>query len=806
MDGQGPEVTFLFQFGLIRDAITVPVASLNLKTIKDLACSFINSKIPDHGINRLEDRLLLFRHEYNSNNILQFINSASEIVDETLIEIVLTGKVVSSSSTPDITIVRPHALSVHSYKTPTFCDFCGEMLFGLVRQGLKCEGCGQNYHKRCVVKVPNNCSYTLLEEKQRRRSTTLQVPRSPSGGSNSSLLSANSTQTEDSGLFQGQNRSPSLGGRPVWLEKEMSSRVKIPHTFVLHSYTRPTVCQYCKKLLKGLFKQGLQCKDCNYNAHKKCVDKVPKDCTGELPKDTSGNFEYAESSASNDSQYNMTLTEDEHENEKLNGANKYIEVIPVHDDDNDSIPSSCSSSSSPSANIPLQRIVQSVKHTKRRGSKVIKEGWLVHFTNKDRMVRRHFWRLDTKAIVLFQSDQGSKYFKEIPLSEILAIDSARIKQADVMHCFEIRTANVDYFVGQDPLHDLQDGNNVNLPPPDSGIGAYLAKSWETTIRQALMPVTAGPKPEESNESEEQIMDMSQIYQIYPDEVLGSGQFGIVYGGIHRKTARTVAIKVIDKLRFPTKQEAQLKNEVAILQNLSHPGVVNLERMFETPERIFVVMEKLKGDMLEMILSHEKGRLTERVTKFLITQILIALKHLHSKNIVHCDLKPENVLLSSDAEFPQVKLCDFGFARIIGEKSFRRSVVGTPAYLAPEVLRNKGYNRSLDMWSVGVIVYVSLSGTFPFNEDEDINEQIQNAAFMYPPNPWKEISSDAIDLINNLLQVKQRKRYTVDKSLQHIWLQDYQTWCDLRTLENQINVRYLTHESDDARWERYRAEL
>ena len=89
----------------------------------------------------------------------------------------------------------------------------------------------------------------------------------------------------------------------------------------------------------------------------------------------------------------------------------------------------------------------------------------------------------------------------------------------------------------------------------------------------------------------------------------------------------------------------------------------------------------------------------------------------------------------------MKLCDFGFARIIGEKSFRRSVVGTPAYLAPEVLRSKGYNRSLDMWSVGVIIYVSLSGTFPFNEDEDINDQIQNAAFMYPSNPWKEISEE-----------------------------------------------------------------
>jgi len=223
---------------------------------------------------------------------------------------------------------------------------------------------------------------------------------------------------------------------------------------------------------------------------------------------------------------------------------------------------------------------------------------------------------------------------------------------------------------------------IQLPPPDSGIGAHLAKSWETSIKQALIPVTSSTATtstvEQTSEPEERITDMAQLYQIFPDEVLGSGQFGIVYGGVHRKSHRAVAIKVIDKLRFPTKQEAQLKNEVAILQNLQSPGVVNLERMFETQERIFVVMEKLKGDMLEMILS--VGRLNERVTKFLITQILAALKYLHSKNIAHCDLKPENVLLSSDAEFPQVKLCDFGFARIIGEKSFRRSVVGTPAYL------------------------------------------------------------------------------------------------------------------------------
>jgi len=107
---------------------------------------------------------------------------------------------------------------------------------------------------------------------------------------------------------------------------------------------------------------------------------------------------------------------------------------------------------------------------------------------------------------------------------------------------------------------------------------------------------------------------------------------------------------------------------------------------------------------------------------------------------------------------------------------------------------------------GVIIYVSLSGTFPFNEDEEIQEQIQNASFMYPPHPWKEISKDAIELITNLLQVKLRKRYSVDKALMHTWLQDYQCWSDLRQLEARLQAtgprRWLTHESDDNRWESY----
>uniref|UniRef100_A0A182KA76 protein kinase C n=1 Tax=Anopheles christyi TaxID=43041 RepID=A0A182KA76_9DIPT len=898
----GDDITFIFQFGNLRDITTVESSAVTLKTLKELACEFINSKIPENGLNRLPERLLLFRHDYESHNVLQMVTSASDIVDETLVEIVLTanqtllppansGPTLHRNNVPlvqeEIPLVRPHVLNVHSYKAPTFCDFCGEMLFGLVRQGLKCDGCGLNYHKRCAIKVPNNCSRVehtgMLQQQQTqqqqqqqsngstssgRRSgsagggllssmTAAVLPaRSSSGGSSNSLAPDETAGTGNmlSNTIR-QSRSPSLTSRGA----VGGHLIKIPHSFSIHTYTRPTVCQYCKKLLRGLFKQGVQCRDCHYNAHKKCIEKVPKDCTGENTQPVDVHDDRSQSSdrellykddledesdfddnpfgqgssrrsgSSTGSTATSVATakeggggkdsptsEGDGSPDKMNGGNAGLApAYHLLDDSDDnrleviceqSRQSSSNSSSSPSANIPLMRIVQSVKHTKRRDGRAMKEGWLVHFTSKEKTIKCHYWRLDSKAITLFVSDQGSKYYKEIPLNEIVAVEAARTLQGEVLHCFEIRTATVDYYVGQDPLYNMKHHSDpvLALPPPDSGVGAYLAKSWETAIRQALMPVQTGTGRTEAHgagasEPEERVTDMSQLYQIFPDEVLGSGQFGIVYGGVHRKTHRAVAIKVIDKLRFPTKQEAQLKNEVAILQNLSHAGVVNLERMFETPERIFVVMEKLKGDMLEMILSHQNGRLNERVTKFLITQILVALKYLHSRNIVHCDLKPENVLLSSDNEFPQVKLCDFGFARIIGEKSFRRSVVGTPAYLAPEVLRNKGYNRSLDMWSVGVIIYVSLSGTFPFNEDEDINDQIQNAAFMYPPNPWKEISSDAIDLINNLLQVKQRKRFTVDKSLLHCWLQDLQTWNDLRALESQVGLRYLTHESDDARW-------
>lgn len=101
------------------------------------------------------------------------------------------------------------------------------------------------------------------------------VSNSPSSGSTSPSI-------------QKHGRPSISAGRPFWIEKEMAGRIKIPHTFVVHSYTKPTVCHYCRKLLKGLFKQGLQCRDCRFNVHRKCKDYIPNTCTGEAPKEPGG--------------------------------------------------------------------------------------------------------------------------------------------------------------------------------------------------------------------------------------------------------------------------------------------------------------------------------------------------------------------------------------------------------------------------------------------------------------------------------------------------------------------------------------
>ena len=182
-------------------------------------------------------------------------------------------------------------------------------------------------------------------------------------------------------------------GRPAWVEVKMANRLKIPHTFVLHTYTKPTKCHFCNKVLLGVIKQGVQCKDCGYNAHKKCAERVPNNCTGEVP---TGGLDGVAGEGSNG--YDERAGEESDE-----------EGRQCHSPEEDGAPivtpenfESHLAAQTTQSNIPVQRLVQSVKQTKRVGAVTIKEGWMVHFTDKDSMRKRHYWRLDSKSVTMFK--------------------------------------------------------------------------------------------------------------------------------------------------------------------------------------------------------------------------------------------------------------------------------------------------------------------------------------------------------------------------------------------------------------------
>ncbi|KAL1229591.1 Serine/threonine-protein kinase [Trichinella spiralis] len=715
-------VHFALQMGPHREVVAVNRGALFAGDgLLELAGNFVKKCTGGQG--PFDDRLLLFVHNYESSNVLQLVTSPSEqIADGCVVEVVLRNRADRPTA--------PHVLAVHTYYAPTFCDYCGEILLGLVRQGLKCGRCLLTFHKNCALAPMNNC-----------------------------------------GAEQAGADPASFG---------------LPHTFMVHTYKKPTVCKHCNNLLVGLVRQGLQCRDCRVNVHKKCATSLALDCRA-LTNCESGTSSFGE---------NVSTELDDHNR---------VPLLPdVHLDGVEEI--------TPGELIQLARIPgpATVRQSRPRALPVLLEGWLLHFTNHSSTRRRHYWVMDASGICMQHGSQGlSKPYKFIPFGDILGVRpyvGPPLDPDGPPHCFEILTARTIFYIGENLDWYLKPGTSrPPIPRRESGLGVAPAQRWFSAIHDALLPPGQFGRPpsreiiassvenlEEMKRSQRVALEFSSLFQINQQEELGSGQFGTVFGGVHRSSGRRVAVKVIMKSRFGRKQKEQLRSEVCILQIIKYPGIITLEAMFETRDRVFVVMEKMQGDMLEMILSSRLGRLSERVTKYLIVQIVKALQYLHSQDIAHCDLKPENVLLNSvETDFPQTKLCDFGYARIIDENTFRKTVVGTPAYLAPEVLQKKGYNKRLDMWSLGVVIYVTLSGTFPFNEGEDIAEQIQNADFMYPSNPWREISADAVDLISKLLNVNIEERLTIDQCLAHPWLQDQQLYQDLQALERSLGISYLT---------------
>ncbi|KAH9888397.1 kinase-like protein [Cubamyces lactineus] len=285
--------------------------------------------------------------------------------------------------------------------------------------------------------------------------------------------------------------------------------------------------------------------------------------------------------------------------------------------------------------------------------------------------------------------------------------------------------------------------------------------------------------------------------------LGTGSFGRVHLVRSKHNLRFYAIKVLNKEKIVRmKQESHTRNEQMMLQAVQHPFIINLWGTFQDTANLYMVMDFVPGGELFTLL-RRSNRFPDPVAKFYAAEVALALNYLHSNDIIYRDLKPENILLNFDGH---IKIADFGFAKYCNTTAW--TLCGTPDYLAPEIIGNARYNKSVDWYALGVLIFEMLSGLPPFHEP-DISPVVLYEKIAQGPSciKWPAFHPNATDLILKFMERDPSKRFGnlqhgAGDVFAHPWFREVD-WKKL--LNREITAPYLPRiagDGDASAFERY----
>ena len=272
-----------------------------------------------------------------------------------------------------------------------------------------------------------------------------------------------------------------------------------------------------------------------------------------------------------------------------------------------------------------------------------------------------------------------------------------------------------------------------------------------------------------------IINYKEISEFEFKEKIGIGKFGIVRRGVHKSTKRKVAIKFINKTKMTNQDRILLANEIDILTIVRHPSVLNLYEIVDYYDTCYIITEYIHGVDLYTYVEDKNYKIPEFRIVSIIQQLCCANYYLDYFGIIHRDIKPEHLLLDDKYEEPTIKLIDFGLADILFPKEKSCAQFGTIGYAAPEVLMGLPYNKSADVWSIGILIYLLIMGCLPFDDANEVNkirDMTINDEIPFPGVICKKKTQESIYLLENILRKDSTKRMGLEEILKSKWMQKF----------------------------------
>ena len=390
-----------------------------------------------------------------------------------------------------------------------------------------------------------------------------------------------------------------------------------------------------------------------------------------------------------------------------------------------------------------------------------------HFDSKKSTSILSFTPLEHKAIIhkafLFKKihSQFKKYYYTLIGHDLLFYEKSTDKHHSGLH-----NLSGVFLKEEEPFTEIIEGNentyySFSLTFPNKKRMYYINshnehKKWMSKLKKVTL-----------------YNNINTLYSLGPQ--LGEGKFGLIKLGMNKMNGKNAAIKILTKSSMNLTEKEFVRSEIEIMKICQHPNIIHLYNVIETIDTFYIAMEYCEGGDLYSYLEKRNFVLPEQRACELIHKLCTAIYYIHSYGIVHRDLKPENILMTSEEDDADIRILDFGLSKILGPDDKCTEPFGTICYVAPELLMEKPYSKSIDIWAIGVITYLMLCGQLPFdhvNDDKEIVRQTLKEKPNLTFGLWKTISDEGKDFVNKLLEKNVNKRPTIEKALEHKWFSKF----------------------------------